>query len=74
MSVQRDAPAPRLVTIAQLRAAWQCSEGFIRSLVASGRLPCVRAGRFVRFAAEWLDGPPTGPTVTRAGREVQVRG
>jgi excisionase family DNA binding protein len=74
MSVQRDTPAPRLVTIEQLRAAWQCSEGFVRKLMDEGRLPCVRVGRFVRFAAEWLDGPPAGPTVLRAGREVQVRG
>lgn len=39
-------------TVASLAEAWQCSEGVIRKLVASGALGCFRLGTLIRIPAE----------------------
>lgn len=43
---------PRAYTVASLAREWECSEGVIRKLVASGALRSFRVGILIRIPAE----------------------
>ena len=51
-------PPLGLLTARQLAALWHVSEKTLRRWMASGRLPCIRVGRLVRFdpgdVSRWL--------------------
>lgn len=42
----------RAFTVATLATEWECSEGVIRKLVATGELGCFRLGALIRIPAE----------------------
>ncbi|WP_155262905.1 helix-turn-helix domain-containing protein [Sphingomonas segetis] len=42
----------RAYTVATLADAWECSEGVIRKLIATGELGCFRLGTLIRIPAE----------------------
>lgn len=42
----------RAYTVASLAEAWECSEGVIRKMVATGELGCFRLGTLIRIPAE----------------------
>jgi excisionase family DNA binding protein len=42
----------RAFTVASLAREWECSEGVVRKLVASGALRCFRIGTLIRIPAE----------------------
>lgn len=43
--------APLNYRVADLAVRWRCSPGKVRSMVASGDLPCLRLGKLVRIPA-----------------------
>ena len=45
----------RAFTVATLAREWECSEGLIRKLVASGELRCFRLGNLIRISAEEVE-------------------
>ena len=47
--MNRCEPLERLLTLPELAERLQLSEKTIRRMVATGRLPCVRLGRQLRF-------------------------
>lgn len=42
-------------TVASLAGHWECSEGVIRKLIASGQLQCFRVGALIRIRSEEVE-------------------
>lgn len=74
----------RTFTVASLAAAWECSEGTVRKLVAAGRLGAFRLGTLIRIPADEVkrfecqniassdsgaDMPASGEAMTESGDE-----
>jgi excisionase family DNA binding protein len=45
----------RLLTAEQLAERWQVEDSQVYRLARSGRLPCVRLGRYVRFRLDAIE-------------------
>lgn len=45
----------RAYTVASLAAAWECSEGVVRKLIAGGKLGSFRVGTLIRIPADEVE-------------------